>query len=72
MAFVELTDTSGASVLVNPLGVVYLRGTANGETEVHLSGGSEPLRVAGAPEDVARLLENAAPTPPDPTLSLLA
>ena len=33
---------------------------------------AEPLRLPGAPADIARTLENAAPTLPDPTLSLLA
>jgi len=72
MTFVELTDTTGDSVLVNPIAVAYLRGTADGGTELHFAGRAEPLRLPGAPSDVARTLENAAPTPPDPTLSLLA
>ncbi|BAI74090.1 hypothetical protein AZL_a05590 (plasmid) [Azospirillum sp. B510] len=72
MAFVELTEISGHTVLVNPIAVVYLRGTAEGGTDIHVTGRTEPLRVPGAPSDVARALESAAPTPPDPTLSLLA
>lgn len=72
MAFVELTDTSGESVMVNPIAVAYLRATADGGTELYFAGRTEPLRLAGAPADIARTLENAAPTLPDPTLSLLA
>ena len=72
MAFVELKEISGDTVLVNPIAVAYLRATADGGTELHFTGQVEPLRVPGAPSDVARSLENAAPTPPDPTLSLLA
>ncbi|MBP2299061.1 hypothetical protein [Azospirillum picis] len=75
MAFVELTDTSGASVLVNPICVAYLKErTGGGEmrTEIYISGRHEPLLVAGAPTDIANALEKAAPTPPDPTMSLLA
>ncbi len=72
MTFVELTDTTGDSVLVNPIAVAYLRATADGGTELHFAGRAEPLRLPDAPSDVARALENAAPTPPDPTLSLLA
>ncbi len=72
MAFVELTDTTGATVLVNPAGILFLRGAANGEVELHLGGRAEPLRVTGALADVARMLEQAVPAPPDPTLSLLA
>lgn len=72
MAFVELTDTTGESVLVNPIAVAYLRTAADGGTELHFAGRTEPLRLPGAPAEVARILENAAPTPPDPTLSLLA
>ncbi|MBK1837079.1 hypothetical protein JHL17_06615 [Azospirillum sp. YIM B02556] len=72
MAFVELTEISGDTVLVNPIAVAFLRATTEGGTELHVSGRAEPLRVTGAPADVARALENAAPTPPDPTLSLLA
>ncbi|WP_247893359.1 hypothetical protein [Azospirillum endophyticum] len=57
---------------MNPIAVAFLRATTEGGTELHVSGRAEPLRVTGAPADVARALENAAPTPPDPTLSLLA
>ena len=72
MAFVELTDTTGETVLVNPIAVAYLRAMADGGTELHFAGRAEPLRLPGAPADIARTLENAAPTLPDPTLSLLA
>ena len=72
MGFVELTEISGDTVLVNPIAVAYLRATADGGTELHFTGRAEPLRVPGAPSDIARSLENAAPTLPDPTLSLLA
>ncbi|MBP2230541.1 hypothetical protein J2847_003846 [Azospirillum agricola] len=72
MAFVELTDTSGAIVLVNPGAVLFLRGAANGETDLYFGGRAEALRVAGKPDEIARALEDAAPAPADPTLSLLA
>lgn len=72
MAFVELIDTTGATVLVNPAAVLFLRGDANGETEMHLAGRGEPLRVPGRPDEIGRQLESAAPAPADPTLSLLA
>ncbi|ALG73313.1 hypothetical protein VY88_24190 [Azospirillum thiophilum] len=72
MAFVELTDTSGDFILVNPLCVACLRAATDGETDLYLTGRGEPLRMKGTPADIARLLEDAAPTPPDPTLSLLA
>ncbi|WP_434622106.1 hypothetical protein [Azospirillum sp. B2RO_4] len=72
MSFVELTDTTGETVLVNPIAVAYLRATADGGTDLYFAGRPEPLRLPGAPADVARSLEDAAPTPPDPTLSLLA
>ncbi|MGF7174998.1 hypothetical protein [Azospirillum doebereinerae] len=71
MAFVELTDTTGATVLVNPAAVLFLRDTEDGETELHLGGRPDPLRVSGKPADIARALENAAPTLAEPTLSLL-
>jgi len=72
MAFVELIDTTGATVLVNPAAVLFLRGDANGETELHLGGRVEPLTVPGRPDEIARQLESAAPPPAEPTLSLLA
>ncbi|PWC49232.1 hypothetical protein [Azospirillum sp. TSA6c] len=72
MAFVELTDTSGETVLVNPIAVAYLRSGGDGGTDLYFAGRAEPLRLTGAPSDIVRALENAAPTPPDPTLSLLA
>ena len=72
MAFVELTDTTGATVLVNPTAVLFLRGAGEGETEVHLAGRPDPLRLSGKPSDIAHALESAVPAPADPTLSLLA
>ena len=72
MAFVELTDSTGASVLVNPAAVLFLRGATDGETDLHFGGRTDPLRVTGKAADIARAFEDAAPMPADPTLSLLA
>lgn len=72
MRFVEVPDRSGATVLVNPAGILFLRDADGSGTELTFAGRAEPLLVGAPLEEVARALENAEPEPPDPTLSLIA
>ncbi|MCW2243877.1 hypothetical protein [Azospirillum canadense] len=72
MRFVEFSDRAGATVLVNPAGVLFLREADGNRTELTFAGRAEPLLVAAPLEEVARALENAEPEPPDPTLALLS
>ena len=47
--------------------------SADGGTELHFTGRTEPLRLSGSPEEVARVLEDSLPEPPsDPTLALVS
>ncbi|MBP2291609.1 hypothetical protein [Azospirillum rugosum] len=72
MRFVEFPDRAGATVLVNPAGILFLREADGNRTELTFAGRAEPLLVAAPLEEVARALESAEPEPPDPTLALLA
>lgn len=72
MRFVEFSDRAGATVLVNPAGVLFLREVEGNRTELTFAGRPDPLVVAAPLDEVAQALEDAAPQPPDPTLALVS
>ncbi|WP_207459904.1 hypothetical protein [Azospirillum sp. SYSU D00513] len=72
MRFVEFKDVSGAVVLVNAAGILFLRPAESGCTDVHFAGRQEPLRLDARVHEVAEALEEAAPEPPEPMMSLLS
>ncbi|WP_448206332.1 hypothetical protein [Azospirillum sp. sgz302134] len=71
MKFVEFADRAGATVLVNPVGVLYLRQVDDNRTELVFAGRAEPLMVTAPLDEVAQTLESAAPEPPEPTTMAL-
>ena len=72
MKFVEFKDTSGAVVLVNAAGVLFLRPAEGGCTDLHFIGRAEPLRLDARLQDVAETLEEATPEPPEPLTALIS
>ena len=72
MRFVEFSDRAGATVLVNPAGVLFLRAADGDRTELTFAGRAEPLVIAAPLDDVVQALEAATPEPPDPTLALVS
>jgi hypothetical protein len=72
MRLLEFKEASGALVLVNAAGILFLRPAEGGCTDLHLAGRAEPLRIDARMQDVAKALDEAAPEPPEPMMSLLS